>query len=134
VSIVIGIDIQPIDEVESSVREFGSRYTRRLFTDQEVDSCGNTPLAAASGLAARFAAKEAVLKILDTSVSVPSWKDIEVMRTPGGRPEIILRGEAAKLALSQGVSKISLSLSHGGGVATAAVVAQISDPLGKENS
>jgi holo-[acyl-carrier protein] synthase len=132
-NILVGIDVQPIDEVESSMREFGFRYTRRLFTDHELDSCGDNPLTAASGLAARFAAKEAVLKILNTTVSVPPWKDIEVTRAPGGQPEIVLRGEAAELARCQGVSQISLSLSHGGGIATAAVVAQAKNRHGEEN-
>jgi holo-[acyl-carrier protein] synthase len=133
VNVLVGIDVQAIDEVETSVRLFGDRYTRRLFTEHEVHCCGENPLTAASGLAARFAAKEAVLKILDTREAAPSWKTIEVRRGEGGRPEIVLSGETAELARRQGVSAISLSLSHGGGIATAAVVAQVSPPLGEMN-
>ena len=123
--ILVGIDVQPIDEVEASMSEFGSRYTRRLFTDHELQSCGENPRTAASGLAGRFAVKEAVLKILDLQGTIPSWKEIEVRRTEGGRPEIVLSGGAADLARRQGVEQMSLSLSHGGGIATAAVVAQL---------
>lgn len=125
--ILVGIDVQPIDEVEASIREFGARYSHRLFTDHELESCAKNPLTAACGLAARFAAKEAVLKILDTRETVPSWKTIEVRRTEGGRPEIVLCGEASELARRQGVEQMSLSLSHGGGIATAVVVAQVAE-------
>jgi holo-[acyl-carrier protein] synthase len=123
VSILVGIDVQPIDEVEASIKEFGARYTHRLFTDDEIASCGEGP-AAASSLAGRFAAKEAVLKILDLNEIVPRWRSIEVRRSTCGRPEVALHGEAAKLAHSQGILEISLSISHGGGIASAIVIAQ----------
>ena len=123
--ILVGTDVQPIEEVETSMRRFGVRYTRRLFTDIELESCGENPLTAASGLAGRFAAKEAVLKILDSQDTVPSWRSIEVQRAKVGRPEIVLRGEAAELARRQGIREMSLSLSHGGGVAFATVVARV---------
>ncbi|HEV3188770.1 MAG TPA: 4'-phosphopantetheinyl transferase superfamily protein [Acidimicrobiales bacterium] len=122
-SIRVGIDVQSIDEVESSLNEFGARYTQRLFTDQEIESCGDGP-AAASSFAARFAAKEAVLKILDLGEIVPRWKSIEVRRSTGGRPEVVLHDEAAAIARSQGIGEISLSMTHGGGIASAAVIAQ----------
>jgi holo-[acyl-carrier protein] synthase len=126
VKVLVGIDIQPIEEVEDSLRTFGARYRRLLFTDHELESCGDGP-AAASSLAARFAAKEAVLKILDTGESVPSWRSIEVQRTASGRPEIVLHGVAADLAHRQGIENISVSLSHAGGIASAAVVAPAAD-------
>lgn len=124
--VLVGIDIQPIDEVEESLRNFGARYRRLLFTNNELEYCGDTPSTALS-LAARFAAKEAVLKILDTEEVVPSWRSIEVTRTKGGRPKIVLHGAAADLARRQGIGDISVSLSHGGGFATAAVVAPVVD-------
>jgi holo-[acyl-carrier protein] synthase len=123
-SILVGIDMQPIDEVESSIKEFGARYTHRLFTDDEIASCGDGP-GAASGFAGRFAAKEAVLKILELNEIVPRWKSIEVLRSMGGRPEVALHGEAAKLARSQGIEEISLSIGLGGGMASATVIAQV---------
>ena len=124
VSILVGIDVQPIDEVEASIKEFGARYTHRLFTDDEIASCGDGP-EAASGFAGRFAAKEAVLKILDLNEIVPPWKSIEVRRSTGGRSEVALHGAAAKIARSQRIEEIFLSISHGGGIASAAVIAQV---------
>jgi len=123
VSILIGVDVQPIDEVEASIKEFGRRYTHRLFTADEIESCGDGP-GAASGFAGRFATKEAVLKILELNEIVPRWKSIEVRRSVGGRPEVTLHGEAAEMARLQGIDEISLSISHGGGIAIATVIAQ----------
>lgn len=123
-NVLVGIDIQPIDEVEDSLRQFGTRYRRLLFTDEELAFCGDGPATAAS-LAARFAAKEAVLKILDTQEAVPPWRTIEVRGTAGGRPTIMLHGVAADIAQHQGIHDISVSLSHGGGIAAAAVVAAV---------
>lgn len=127
VRILVGTDIQPIDEVATSMLQFGERYTRRIFTDHEIECCGENPIAAATGLAARFAAKEAVLKILDSTSSVPPWTSIEVQREARGAPKIVLRFEAADLAHNQGIENISLSLSHGGGIACAVVVAQMAE-------
>jgi len=124
VSILAGIDVQTIDEVAASIKEFGARYTHRLFTDDEIASCGDGP-EAASGFAGRFAAKEAVLKILDLNEIVPPWKSIEVRRSTGGRSEVALHGAAAKIARSQRIEEIFLSISHGGGIASAAVIAQV---------
>jgi holo-[acyl-carrier protein] synthase len=127
-SVLVGIDIQPIDEVEASLRTFGARYRTLLFTDHELESCANH-FGTASGLAARFAAKEAVLKILDIRGTVPSWRSIEVRRTASGRPEILLHDAAADLARQQGVENIAVSLSHTDAFAIATVVATISfDP------
>lgn len=126
--VLVGVDVQSIAEVASSLSTYGRRYTRRLFTEDEVRSCGGPVEAAAPGLAARFAAKEAVLKVLDLGVMVPPWRTIEVRESPTGRPEVHLRDEAAALARDQRVERLSLSLSHDGGVAVAAVVAQVSRP------
>lgn len=126
--ISVGVDVQAIDEVATSLREFGSRYTNRLFTDHEIDDCGRAPSVTATGLAARFAAKEAVLKILDTTEIVPRWKAIEVHRAGAARHEIILSEAAADLAARQGVRRLSLGLACGAGFAVATVVAEVDGP------
>jgi holo-[acyl-carrier protein] synthase len=129
---VVGIDIQPINEVEASLRHFGARYRHRLFTDYELESCGGGPKMA-SRLAARFAAKEAVLKILDTRETVPPWRSIEVRRGDRGEPEIVLHDEAAELARLAGMSDLFVSLSDNGVIAVAAVVASVvSQPGGSD--
>jgi holo-[acyl-carrier protein] synthase len=124
--VLVGVDIQSVGEVARSLREFGDRYLVRIYTDHERASCEGDIQVAASGLAARFAAKEAVIKLLDARDDAPEWRSIEVCRTPSGRPEVVLHGRAAEIARRRGVEEISLSLSHDGDVAVATVVAQAS--------
>jgi holo-[acyl-carrier protein] synthase len=122
VTVLVGIDAQAIAEVEVSIAQFGDRYIRRLFTDEEVANCEDRP----ATLAGRFAAKEAVLKILSIGDVVPAWKSIEILRTETGEPDVVLSGEAAALARQLGVTSLSISLTRGGGIAAAAVVATVS--------
>lgn len=119
---MVGIDIQPVDEVETSLSIFGDRYRRLLFTNDELEHCGNDSRTAPK-LAARFAAKEAVLKVLEIGGDVPSWRSIEVKDRVGERREIVLHNAAARLAQSQGIKSLTVSFSHAGGVAAAVVIA-----------
>jgi holo-[acyl-carrier protein] synthase len=124
VTILIGADIQEIDEVRESIETYGDRYVRRVYTDYEIDDCCKNAKGAASALASRFAAKEAVFKILTESDVVATWQDIEVRRLESGQPVVALRGAAATLAARQGITTMSLSLSQNGAMATAVVVAE----------
>lgn len=131
VDVRVGTDVQSITEVQASWERWGERYTRRLFTDHELAICGGPPATAAPRLAARFAAKEAVLKLLAPVKVAPPWRSIEIRTTPGGAPQVRLTGEAAELADRQGIGKVALSLSHGAGIATATAVALVSSaPVG----
>jgi holo-[acyl-carrier protein] synthase len=124
VKVLVGIDIQPIDEVEASLKTFGARYGRLIYTPHELNVCGDNSLTA-SRLAERFAAKEAVLKVLDTHETVPPWRFIEVKGASVGAAEIALHDSAAELAQRQGIRNLSVSLGHAGGIATATVVAEV---------
>jgi len=119
----VGTDVESVEEIESSLRQFGSRYTSRVFTDHELESCGGLDGNAGPGLAARFAAKEATIKMLAPEVGAPPWRSIEVRRRPGGWCDLILCDEAEELAVRQGLQQCSLSMSHGAGVGLATVVA-----------
>jgi holo-[acyl-carrier protein] synthase len=122
-SVRVGTDVESIDDVRDSIERFGARYAARIFTDHEIESCGGLTPTAAPGLAARFAAKEAVIKLLQPVDIIPTWRSIEVERIPGGASEIHLTGDAASLADSAGIASISLSMSHGAGIGTATAVA-----------
>jgi holo-[acyl-carrier protein] synthase len=124
-TILVGADIQEIDEVRKSVEIFGDRYVRRIYTDFEIDDCCGRANGAEGALASRFAAKEAMFKILTTGNPWASWREVEVRRLESGRPAISLRGAAAEQAARQGIATISLSLSQSGGTASAVVVAEI---------
>jgi holo-[acyl-carrier protein] synthase len=118
----VGIDLVRVGDARQALDRFGDRYLRRVFTDAEAAYCLQAPASAAERLAARFAAKEAAIKVLRPSAWL-DWRSIEVVRSPAGWTELALRGEAAELARSHGLCQFSLSLSHDGEYATAVVVA-----------
>jgi phosphopantetheine--protein transferase-like protein len=125
----VGVDVTLIADVDAAVSSFGQRYVRRLFTDHEIASCGAADPhdGTSASLAARFAAKEAVLKVLEPSGSRPEWRDIEIVRRKSGACRIRLHGRAVSLARARGVHAMSVSLSHEAGLAVA-VVAAACDP------
>jgi holo-[acyl-carrier protein] synthase len=96
---------------------------RRLFTDAERSyaESGKDP---GSRLAARFAAKEAVLKALGVGIGAADFREVEVVRGDDGAPHLSLDGRAATLATARGVRWWHISLSHTDLVAVASVVAE----------
>ena len=119
----VGTDVESIADVAAALDRYGDRYARRLFTEHEIATCGGLSAAAAPRYAARFAAKEAVMKLLSPIDSVPRWRSIEVRTAANGAPSIRLSDEAAALARHQGLGPLSVSMSHGAGVGMATVVA-----------
>ena len=94
----------------------------RIYTAAEQAYCLRKRNAAES-LAARFAAKEAGAKALGTGISHGiSWREIEVVREPGGRPNLKFHGRAAQIAAHLGVARAALSLTHTAQLAVASVV------------
>ena len=118
-----GCDVQRIDDVEVAIRTFGARYLDRVYTPAEQDACA---AGGASSLAARFAAKEAVLKLIGTADGV-DLRSIEIA-ADDGRPVVRLTGRAAALAEAAALGPIDVSLSHSGDVALATAVALQSRP------
>jgi len=118
----IGIDVCKVDRIGESLRRFGERMERRLFTPEELAYCRGfkDPL---PHLAARFAAKEAASKALGTGIAGGiGWTQIEVLQ-PGGRvPLLRLSGAALERFRAMGATQSHLSLSHDGGLGVACVV------------
>lgn len=118
----VGVDAIEIDRVERALGRT-PRLADRLFTESErarcTSSCGRMK---GAGLAARFAAKEAVAKAFGTGVHGFAWRDIEVRNDVNGRPEIRLHNGAAAKAERMGVASIHLSLSTARDIAIANVV------------
>ncbi len=121
----VGIDLCSVQEVAESVATFGDRYLRRIYTDDELEYCGRDGARSAERLAARFAAKEATLKVLRPCGARPEWRSIEVCRDPAGWCELSLTGHAALLARDAAIGSLALSLSHEAGLANAVVVATL---------
>ena len=118
-----GIDLVEVARIARLIDDHGQRFLDRCFTAHER-GCAEGTKRRAEHLAARFAAKEAVLKALGTGLTGGiAWTDIEVVRQDSGAPSIRLHNEAAKLAASSGVSRWLVSLTHTGGHAAASVIA-----------
>ena len=122
----VGMDITFVRDVAESIARFGDRYMSRIFTPHEISCCVGSPAATAGGLAARFAAKEATIKVLRPTGTRPDWRSIEVRRHAGGWCDLNLSGEANRLALEAELTDVSVSLSHEGNIAAAVVIAQAS--------
>jgi len=123
----IGIDLVSVASIEESVSVHEARYLRRVFTDAEITDC-----TAADGrpdarrLAARFAVKEAALKVLRQDDEPIAWREIGVRSDRHGRPSLELVGAAEASARRQGYDALDVSITHEGPFAAAIVVAHAS--------
>ena len=104
----IGVDMIEIARIEEAVSNWGERFLNRIYTDAEFKLCRRK----ASALAARFASKEAVMKLLGTGIKGVSWKEIETLSHPSGKPLVNLYGKAQTEAEKLGLKEIAISLSH----------------------
>jgi holo-[acyl-carrier protein] synthase len=123
----IGCDVVEVDGVQDSLATFGDRYLRKVFTASEINDCRGSNRV--HRLAARFAAKEAVIKAFaQPDMSFP-WREIEVTRD-GPLPLLRLSGTLAEQAQRQGWLSSSLSLSHAECHAMAVVLVVCDDNAG----
>jgi holo-[acyl-carrier protein] synthase len=117
----VGIDVVGIERFEAVLARTPS-FPERVFAPVERLRADGTPLTASS-LAARFAAKEAVAKVLVRTGGL-SWTDVRVLTGSAGEPSLELDGAALEAASRLGITRWHVSMSHDGGVAAALVVAQ----------
>jgi holo-[acyl-carrier protein] synthase len=120
-SIRVGTDLTCVADVAQSIERFGDRYLRRIFTEHELASTGAAP----ERLAARFAAKEAAVKVLRPTGNQPDWRSIEVVRDGAGACHLRLTGTAAAMAADAGIAELAVSLTHEHDLAAAFVVARL---------
>lgn len=108
-----GIDIVETSRIKRLVDEHGQRFLDRCFTADEQNYCASNEKRYFEHLAGRFAAKEAVLKVLGTGWRGGiAWTDVEVVREPSGQPKITLTGECRRIARELGISRWHVSISH----------------------
>jgi holo-[acyl-carrier protein] synthase len=122
----VGTDLVFIDTIRESMDAHAEHYLERVYTRREVEDCSGAQGLDAERLAARFAAKEATLKVLRPREEGIPWNAIEVRRDPSGWVGLELSGPAAALAAQEGVTDLSLSIAHEGDFATAVVIANCS--------
>ncbi|MGZ8437039.1 MAG: holo-ACP synthase [Candidatus Limnocylindrales bacterium] len=104
----LGIDIIKVARIRAALERFGPRFSRRVLTDAERRYVRDRP----ETMAGRWAAKEAVSKVLGLGVRGIGWRDIEVERLPTGQPAIRLHGRAASRADQLGMGRIAVSITH----------------------
>lgn len=118
----LGIDLLEVRRVRRALDAHGVRFEDRVFTAGELADCRDRA-DRAQALGARFAAKEACLKALGTGWSQGlSFQQVEIVRLEGGRPGILLHGQASERARSLGVQAIHVSLTHQPSTVAAVVV------------
>jgi phosphopantetheine--protein transferase-like protein len=104
----LGIDIIRISRIKDSLDRFGDRFTSRVLTPLEAAYVRGRP----QTMAGRWAAKEAVSKVLGLGVRGIGWRDIEIERLPTGQPAVKLHGRAGRRAEQLGMGRIAVSISH----------------------
>jgi holo-[acyl-carrier protein] synthase len=122
----VGVDLIEVARIRDALQDpqIGQRLRKRVFTETEIAYCERRQRKHES-YAARFAAKEAVMKALGRGWGAQvAWLDIEVVNAPGGAPRINLYRKTAELAQRSGIRRFSLSLTHTQDHAMAFVIAQ----------
>ncbi len=121
----VGIDLIAVEQVRESIRRHDDRYLDRVYTDRELDDCRGDAGVDAERLAARFAAKEAAIKVLRPGGTGVPWCSIGVRSEPAGAVSLELDGAAAELAAAGRLSGFDVSLTHERGFAAAVVIAEV---------
>ena len=103
-----GVDMVEVWRIREAREKFGNRFLNRIYTENEQ----KTSRMRDPELAARFASKEAVMKLLGTGVRGVGWKDIEILPRKRGKPEVHLHGRALNVANRIGLKDIAISQTH----------------------
>jgi len=122
-----GIDLIEVERIERALSRplTAARFRARVFTEGEISYCESRGRPRYQSYAARFAAKEAVMKAMGTGWNRNvAWNQIEVVRERGHAPTIMLHGKSADFARRRGIMRLHLSLSHIDSFAIAHVVAE----------
>jgi holo-[acyl-carrier protein] synthase len=117
----IGTDIVEIERIRQAIERWGKRFLNRVYTREELRIYGQR----AHSLAASFASKEAVMKMLGTGNRGVGWREIETLYHPSGKPLIKLNGRAKNVAEKLGIKEIDVSLAHSRDYATATAIGTI---------
>ena len=121
--ILHGIDLVDFPRIESMIERHGERFLDRVFTKRE-QADAQAVHNRVEKLAGRFAAKEAVLKLLGTGWRGKiAWTDIEVTNNSSGQPIVQIGGEVKRVAAGAGIEQIALSITHTANFAIASAVA-----------
>ena len=115
----LGVDLIDIDRIAGTLSRYPERFRRRVLTEREDRYCGNK----VERVAGRWAAKEAVSKVLGLGVRGVGWREIEVLPNFAGQPQVLLHGRAAARATRLGIGEVTVSISHERRMAVAVAIA-----------
>lgn len=116
----IGVDVVELARFERAVTRTPKLLARLFAESEQVQDLRRLSL---SSLAARFAAKEALIKALGNSAGV-HWHDMPIVSDGERNPSFVLSGGVAAIASERGITDIHLSMSHDAGIAIAYVIAE----------
>jgi len=118
-----GIDLVDCPRIEQMIQRHGERFVNRVFTAAE-QTYARANKNETEKLAGRFAAKEAVLKLIGTGWRGKiAWTDIEIINNASGQPEVTIGGEVKRIADELGIEHISVTITHTANFAIASAVA-----------
>ena len=115
----IGIDLIDIDRIDGVLGRFPDRFRLRVLTVDEQRYCGRR----VERIAGRWAAKEAISKVLGLGVRGVGWRDIEILPNRAGAPQVTLHRRAARRAEAMDLEEVTVSISHERRMAVAVAVA-----------
>ncbi len=120
--IAMGTDIVEINRIEKAAKN-NTKFIDRILTPREMDVLASKH-DRSSSLAASFAAKEAVSKLLGTGIGEVSWHEIEILNNSKGAPYVILSGKAKEISTQMDIDEILISITHDKRTAFANVIGQ----------
>ncbi|HEX2140830.1 MAG TPA: holo-ACP synthase [Candidatus Limnocylindria bacterium] len=115
----VGIDLIEIERIVAILARFPDRFRERILTEAEARYCGRR----AERIAGRWAAKEAISKVLGLGVRGVGWREIEILPDWAGAPQVRLHRRAAARAARLGLEEVTVSISHERQMAVAVAVA-----------
>jgi holo-[acyl-carrier protein] synthase len=119
-----GIDMVDCNRLAEVMGRYRKRFLQRVYTPAELDYCLGRKREL-EHLAGRFAAKEAVLKVLGTGWRQGiNWTDVEILNDPSGQPRVILRGRCLEVAREKRIARVLISISH---ITTHAIASAVAD-------
>ncbi len=119
----IGIDVIEVERIATAIQRHGEPFLAKIFTPAEREYCDSMKNPA-QHYAARFAAKEAVVKALGTGIGGNAGlHDLEITHDPTGAPKLRLSGAADAFSKQHGITEIHISLTHSHDYAAANAVA-----------
>lgn len=118
----LGTDIVEVERIAKMMADHGDHFLERVFTASEIAHC-QPRREAAPHYAGRWAAKEAVMKVLGTGFTPEvGWTDVEIGVRPSGQPFVVLHGSAKQLADRLNINDILVTISHTKTYATATAI------------